>query len=287
MKKVLSKILCLLPDEQYLKMKYRISFGKKLNLDNPETFNEKLQWLKLHDRKDVYTAMVDKSKAKEYVASIIGEEYIIPTLDVYDRFDDIRFEKLPKQFVIKCTHDSGGLVIVKDKNKLDIDSAKNKINKCLRKNYYYHGREWPYKNVKPRIVVEKYMNSLGSDSAIDYKFFCFNGKPEIVLACSDRFSEAGLKETWFDSEWNLLPITEGGHDVDKNLQKPKKFKEMKKLAEKLAKDIAFVRIDFYEFDKKVYFGEITFFPASGFERFDPEEWNKKLGDLIDLSMVKK
>ena len=130
------------------------------------------------------------------------------------------------------------------------------------------------------------MDSLENSSTIDYKFFCFNGKPEIVLACSDRFSKDGLKETWFDSNWNLLPLTEGGHKIDKSIQKPQKFEEMKKLAKKLAKDIAFVRIDFYEFDGKVYFGEITFFPASGFERFDPEEWNKKLGDMIDLSLVK-
>ena len=287
MKKMLSKLLNILPDKQYLKLKYRIVFGKKLNLDRPETFNEKLQWLKLHDRKDIYSVMVDKYEVKKYVANKIGEEYIIPTLGVYDEFNDIRFEKLPEQFVIKCTHDSGGLVIVKDKNKLNINEAKSKIDKCLRRNYFYHGREWPYKNVKPRIIVEKYMNSLGSDSAIDYKFFCFNGKPEIVLACSDRFSKTGLKETWFDSEWNLLPVTEGGHDIDKKMQKPEKFSEMKKLAEMLAKDIAFVRVDFYEFNKKVYFGEITFFPASGFERFDPEDWNEKLGSLIDLSKVKK
>ncbi len=269
-------------DEWFIKRAFYVNFDKELDLLNPRTFNEKLQWLKLHDRKDVYTTMVDKYAVKKYVADIIGNKYIIPTIGVYDNFDDIDFDELPKQFVIKCTHDSGGLVIVKDKAKLDKNKAKSKINKCLRVNYYHRGREWPYKNVKPRIIIENYMSDLGSDSVVDYKFFCFNGEPKIVLACSERFSKSGLKETWFDDKWNLLPVTEGGHDIDKSLKKPDKFDEMKRLAKKLSKNIAFVRTDFYEFNGKVYFGEITFFPASGYERFDPEEWNRKLGDMIEL-----
>lgn len=279
------KLLRVLPDGVYLKLRYKLKFGKKLNLKTPETFNEKLQWLKLHDRKDVYTIMVDKFKVKEYVANIIGEKYVIPTIGIYDKFDEIDFDVLPKQFVIKCTHDSGGLVIVKNKEKLDRNTARKIINKCLATNYYYRGREWPYKNVKPRIIVEKYMKD--TRPIIDYKFFCFNGKPKIVLACSDRFSSDGLKETWFDSDWNLLPITEGGHKTDGNIVKPKKFNEMKQLASQLAERMAFVRIDFYEFSGRVFFGEITFFPASGFEKFVPGEWNKRLGDLIDLGIVER
>ena len=274
-------------DEKFLKKKYYLRTGKKLDLDSPRTFNEKMQWLKLHDRKDIYTTMVDKFEAKKYVANIIGEEYIIPTIGVYNKFDEIDFNKLPNQFVIKCTHDSGGLIICKDKAIFDINEAKKKINKCLRRNYYYSGREWPYRNVEPRIIIEKYMSDIDSCSAIDYKFFCFNGKPEIVLACSDRFCDSGLKETWFDSEWNLLPVTEGGHNIDNSIKKPKRFNKMKSLACKLSKDIAFVRVDFYEFGGKAYFGEITFFPASGFEKFNPEKWNKKLGDMIDLGLVKE
>ena len=281
------KVSKLLPDKQYLSLLHRLKMEKRLDWNNPVTFNEKLQWLKLHDRKDIYTTMVDKCDVKQYVANIIGKSYIIPTIGVYKRFEDIDFDELPKQFVIKCTHDSGGLVICRDKTKLKYEDAEKKISSCLKRNYYYSGREWPYKNVEPRIIVEKYMSDMNSDSVIDYKFFCFNGKPEIVLACSDRFSDSGLKETWFDSEWNLLPVTEGGHDIDKSIKKPKKFSEMKALACKLSKNIAFVRVDFYEFGGKVYFGEITFFPASGFERFNPENWNKNLGDMIDLGLVKK
>lgn len=276
-----------IPDKFFLKIIYKKTFKKSLNLDNPTLFNEKLQWLKLYDRKEIYTKMVDKYEAKKYVASIIGEEYIIPTLGVYEKFDEIDFEKLPNQFVIKCTHDSGGIVIVKDKKTFDRSGARRKINKSLKRNYYYVCREWPYKNVKPRIIIEKYMEDLEHDSAIDYKFFCFNGRPGVVLVCSDRFSKGGLRETWFDSDWNLLPVTEGGHKIDKNIRIPEKNMEMKRLAAKLAKDITFVRVDFYEFNGKVYFGEITFFPASGFEMFSPEEWNKKLGDMIDLELVKK
>lgn len=285
---ILNKIgLPILSDRSYLITSFRIKLGRKPDLDNPQTFNEKLQWLKLHDRKSIYTTMVDKYEAKRYVADIIGEGYIVPTLGVYDRFDKIDFNKLPNQFVIKCTHDSGGLVIVKDKAKLNINKAKRKINRSLKRNYYYPGREWPYKNVKPRILIEKYMVEKKSKELKDYKYFCFNGKPEIILTCSERFSKDGLRETWFDSEWNLLPITEGGHEIDETIKRPKKYKEMSRLARKLSDGIAFVRIDFYEIDGKVFFGEITFFPASGYEIFDPEEWDKKLGEMIDLEPLMK
>lgn len=274
-------------DEKYLRKEHYLIFGEKLNLDNPETFNEKMQWLKLHDRNNTYVKMADKIEAKRYVANIIGNKYIIPTLGVYNRFNDIIFDELPNQFVIKCTHDSGGIIICKDKSSFDVKSAKKKIKKLLKRNFYYAHREWPYKNIKPRIIIEKYMGGKDDVAIKDYKFFCFNGEPNIVLVCTDRFSESGVKETWYDSAWNLLPVTEGGHDTDPNLKCPKRFEEMKKLSKRLSENMPFLRVDFYEIDGRVYFGELTFYPAAGYERFKPESWNKKLGDLIDLGLLEK
>ena len=276
-----------LNDSFYLKYVYKEQTGKKLNLKNPQTFNEKLQWLKIHDRKDIYTTMVDKYEAKKYVASIIGDEYIIPTLGVYDSFDDIDFSKLPNKFVIKCTHDSGGLVICRDKKKLNILEAKQKIEKCLKKNYYYAWREWPYKNVKPRIIIEKYMEDAESNDLKDYKLFCFDGKTKIVLVCSERFSSSNMCESFYDEKWNFINISEDNHRIDSNVMKPVNFELMKNLAWKLSNDIPFIRIDFYEINDKIYFGELTFFPKSGFEKFEPAEYDKLLGDLIDLKERKE
>lgn len=273
-----------LSDEIFLKKKFKIYMGKNLDLNNPKTFNEKLQWLKINDRKPIYTIMVDKYEAKKYVASIIGEEYIIPTLGIYDNFDQINFDSFPNQFVIKCTHDSGGLVIVKDKTQINIQKVRKKINKCLKRNYYWSGREWPYKNVKPRIIIEKYMEDQNTEDLKDYKFFCFGGVPKIILVCSERFSSSNMCETWFDDSWNLLPIKENNHGIDKSIKCPLNFEKMKNLASILSKDIPFVRIDFYEIKNEIYFGEITFFPASGYEKFDPEEWDEKMGDLIELKI---
>ena len=267
-------------DEEYLKILYKLLMNEELNLKQPKTFNEKLQWLKINDRKTIYTKMVDKYEVKKYISDLIGTKYIIPTIGIYDKFEEINFDELPQQFVIKCTHDSGGNVIVKDKSKLNIKSVRKKINKCLKKNFFYQGREWPYKNVKPRIIIEKYMSNHDESELIDYKFFNFNGIPKIILVCSNRSVE--LKETWFDEKFNRLEIKEGGHDIDQNIVKPKKLKEMIELSKKISKNIPFVRTDFYLIKNQVYFGEITFYPASGFERFNPEEWNKKMGDLLLL-----
>lgn len=173
-------------DEKFLKRKYKLILGHSLNLKNPTLFSEKLQWLKLHDRKPIYTTMVDKYEAKKYVANIIGEQYIIPTLGVWDKFEDIDFNKLPNQFVLKCTHDSGGLVICRDKRKFDVKAAKKKINRSLKRNYFWQGREWPYKNVKPRVIAEKYMEDAQSGELKDYKFFCFNGMPKFMYISNDR-----------------------------------------------------------------------------------------------------
>ncbi len=272
-----------LPDDVYLKKLYRATMEMPLNLDDPQTFNEKLQWLKLYDRKPEYTDMVDKYAAKQYVADRIGEEYIIPNYGIWERFEDIDFDKLPDQFVLKCTHDCGGLVICRDKSRLDIDAAKKKIERAMKKNYYLWGREWPYKNVKPRIIAEQYMSdSEQSDELSDYKFMCFNGEVKCIFTCTERFSDTGLKVTFFDREWNRLPYARTHHAFATDIPRPSNLAKMMEAAEKLAKDIPFIRVDFYEVSGKVYFGELTFYPGSGFEGFEPHEWDVELGSWIDL-----
>ena len=268
-------------DEKYIKLVYRIIFGKKLNLENPKTYSEKLQWLKLYDRKKIYTTMVDKYEAKKYVANIIGDEYIIPTLGIYNSFDEIDFSKLPNQFVIKCTHDSGGLVVVKDKNKINIKKVKKIINKCLNNNFYYIGREWPYKNVKPRIIVEKYMCDNKTNELRDYKFFCFDGNPKLMFLATDR-NIGQTKFNFYDLNFNLLPFKQGHPNDYQKIDKPITFNQMIELSKKLSKDIPHVRVDFYEINGRVYFGELTLFHFSGFEKFIPSEWDEKLGNMINL-----
>lgn len=280
-----SKFSRILADKTYLKIYFKCKMGYKLNLKNPQTFNEKLQWLKLYDRNPEYTKMVDKYEVREYIKEKIGEEYLIPLIGVYDKFDDIDFDELPNQFVIKCNHDSGGLVICKDKGKLNIEETRKKINKSLKRNYYYSGREWPYKNVKPRIIIEKYMEDSNKSDLIDYKLFCFNGIPKIVLVCSERFSSSNMCETWFDMNWKLIDMTESGHRVDSTISKPKQLKKMVELSKKLSKNIPFIRVDWYEIGDKLYFGELTFYPASGFEKFEPKEWNKKIGDMLSIDKL--
>lgn len=273
-------------DEKFLKLLFKNKMGYPLDLNNPKTFNEKLQWLKLYDHKLEYTKMVDKYEAKKYVAGIIGEKYIIPTLGIYNKFDEINFDELPNRFVIKCTHDSGGLVICRNKDQFDFANAKKKIEKSLGRNFYYAGREWPYKNVKPRIIVEKYMEDKRTADLTDYKIMCFNGKPEILFTCTERFGN-GLKVTFFDLDWHRLPFKRHYPPSKRNIQKPKNFDLMMEFSKKMAKNIPFVRIDWYEINDKLYFGEYTFYPGNGMEEFTPVEWDRKLGDLINLDLVKK
>ena len=275
-----------LNDIDYLKLMYKRIFEKDLNLENPENFNEKLQWLKLYDRKEEYTKMVDKYEVKKYVANIIGTKYIIPTLGIYEKFEDINLNTLPNQFVIKCTNDSGGIVIIKDKGIVDINSARKKINNCLKINYYYIGREWPYKNVKPRIIVEEYMEDNKHKDLRDFKIFCFNGVPKIILVCSNRNGDSKNTD-FYDTDWNLLPFTREHHKNNpKGIDKPEKLSEMIQIAYKLSKGIPFVRVDLYEINGQVYFGELTFYPSSGFEGFKPEKYDKILGDMIELPKEK-
>ena len=274
--------LIILSDKKYIKLKFKLLCNKKLNLKDPQSFNEKIQWLKLYDRNPKYTKMVDKYEAKKYVSSMIGEEYIIPTLAVYKKFDEIEWDKLPDKFVIKCTHDSGGLVICNDKRKIDKEKAKKKINKSLKKNYYYYSKEWPYKNVKPRIIIEKYLKDDKEEDLKDYKFMCFGGKVKCSFVCLNRNSEKGLHINFYDLDWNKMPFKRHYPNSNTVVPKPINYELMIKLAEKLAKDIPFVRVDFYEVNGNVYFGELTFYPGSGMEEFEPEEYDKILGDMLML-----
>lgn len=277
-----------MPDEQYLKLMYWAILHRKLDLKNPKTFNEKLQWLKLHDRKTEYTVMVDKYEAKRYVAERIGEQYIIPTLGIWEHFDEIDFESLPNQFVLKCTHDSGGLVVCKDKSKLNKSTAREKIERSLKCNYYLSSREWPYKNVPPRIIAEKYMsdiqNAADEESSLkDYKFYCFSGEPKF-LYISDRLDDhTKARVSFANMKWESAPFGRTDYREFEELpERPQHFEEMIKLARVLSEGFTFLRVDLYEINKKVYFGELTFHPCAGFMPFKPEEWDKKLGQLIIL-----
>ncbi len=268
-------------DKFYLKLIFKDKMHKKLDLNNPKSFNEKLQWLKLYDRKEIYTKMVDKYEVKKYISSIIGEEYIIPTIAVYEKFDEINFDDLPDQFVIKCNHDSEGLVICKDKNKLNIEMARKKINRCLKRNYFYLGREWPYKNVKPKIIIEKYMEDKKTKELRDYKFFCFDGEPKLMFIATDR-TKHKTKFNYYDMDFNYLNIRQSYPNDLRDIEKPINFDKMIKLAKKLSKNIPHVRVDFYEINGKVYFGEMTFYHYSGLVPFIPDEWDYKIGEMLKI-----
>lgn len=270
-------------DRKFLEMKWKLYMDYPLNLDNPQSYNEKLQWQKLYDRKPEYTKMVDKYEAKEYVASIIGEEHIIPTIAIYDRVEDIDFDKLPNQFVLKCTHDSGGIVICKEKSKLDRNAALQKLKRGLNTNFFYQNREWPYKDVRARIIAEQYMVDESGYELKDYKWFCFDGEPKALFIASDRGSSTEeTKFDFFDMDFQHLPFTNGHPNASKQITKPMGFDKMKELAGKLSKGLMQVRIDFYDINGKIYFGEITFFHWSGLKPFVPREWDYKLGSYIQL-----
>ncbi|MCR4826972.1 MAG: glycosyl transferase [Bacteroidales bacterium] len=281
-------------DEKYLKMMWRIKFGTKLDLENPKTFTEKLQWLKLYDRKPEYTNLVDKYEVKKIVADMIGEKYIIPTLGVWDSVDEIEWGSLPQQFVLKTTHgsDSGGVVICKDKNTLDKKAAKKKLLKSMKSDVYRTMREWPYKNINKRIIAETYLTDLGTadnqciadcgESQLkDYKFYCFDGEPKFMLIASNRFTTHNFN--YYDMKFNKLPLTSAvGSQADVVFDKPDQFDEMKEIATILSQGFAHIRVDLYCSGGQVYFGELTFYDSSGYDDFSSEEWNKKCGDWIKL-----
>ncbi len=273
-----------LPDDEYLKRRFKAVMGKALDFDNPQTFNEKLQWLKLYNRNPKYTMMVDKYKVRDYIAETLGEKYLIPLLGVWDEPDDINFDELPNRFVLKCNHNSGlGMCICKDKTKLDIKKVKAELKKGLKQDYYLTGREWPYKNVPRKIIAEKFMTLSENVDLMDYKVHNFNGKPKMILVCSQRFTEEGLHEDFYSPEWEKLEVKRPEYPTSEiDIKAPQKLEEMLYLAEKLSKGSPFMRTDFYEIDGKLYFGEITLYPASGLSKFDPEEWDYKFGSWITL-----
>ena len=277
----------LLPDKTFLKLKYRCYTGRKLNLNPPVLYTEKLQWLKLYNRNQLLSKLVDKYEVKDYVSKMIGEEYIIPTLGVWDRPEDIEWDKLPNQFVLKCTHDSGGLVICRDKSKLDIIAAKKKLRKSLKNNFYMAGREWPYKNVHRRIIAEEYMEDESGYELKDYKFFCFNGRCEFFKVDFDR--QKNHHANYFSRTCELMPFGEVvcPPDYNRKLEIPSNIDEMINEAELIAFSVnnAFVRVDLYNINGHIYFGEITFYPGSGFVKFEPEDWDKTFGDLIKLTNI--
>lgn len=288
MNSLTKKITKYIPDKLFLKLKYKLKMGKKLNLKKPQTFNEKLQWLKLYDRKDVYTTMVDKYEVKKYISDVIGEEYVIPTIGIYNKFDDIDFEKLPNKFVMKCTHDSGSTIVCKNKEEFDTENAKKKVNKALKYNYYYSGREWPYKNVKPRIIIEKYMEDDNVGDIIDYKIYSFNGKCNYVMVCTDRMI-GETKFLFYDKNWILQKdMTKDGlkYGDSINIDKPQNLDKMFELASKLSENIPFVRVDFYEVNSKIYFGELTFFPSAGFDIKRLKKTDDIFSSLINIGDVK-
>lgn len=277
-----TKLFEYVPDRIAVSIKYRNHFYKKLDLKNPQTFNEKLQWLKLYDRRPEYTTMVDKYRAKEYVAGVIGEEYIIPTLGVWKSFDEIDFDTLPDQFVLKCNHGSGDAVICKDKASLDIAKAKKQLTDALNKDYYLLSREWPYKNVERRIIAEQYLEDTVTHDARDYKFFCFDGEVKCFKVDFDRFSEHHAN--WYGRDGRLLPY---GEKIcppcpERQLDMPECLDTIMELAGKLSRGLPFIRTDFYYVNNRIYLGELTFYPASGLLPFTDDEWDRIMGSWLKL-----
>lgn len=270
-------------DRKYLERVYKARMGRPLNLENPQLFSEKLQWLKLYDRNPLYTQLVDKYRVREYVAEKIGEEHLIPLLGVWDDPDDIDFDALPDQFVLKCNHNSGtGMCICRDKSKLVYKAVRKELKKGLQENFYLRHREWPYKDVPRKIICEQYMtdNSM-TDELTDYKFFCFHGVAKVMYVSKDICSSP--RTNFFDMDFNPLPIRLKDPPADILPQKPEHFDKMKQFSEVLSKDIPFLRVDFYSSQECVFVGELTFYHAGGFVKVSPPEWDQKFGSWIHLS----
>lgn len=281
-KRILLRLAVPLPDPLYLKLVYFIKMKGYLNLKKPISYNEKLNWLKIHDRKPQYKAVVDKYEAKRIASELIGEEYIIPTYGVWDNFDSIDFSKLPEEFVLKTTHDSGGVVIVRGSNKADKTIIKRKIDESLRKNYYYDFREWPYKNIKPRIIAEKVISET---IPIDYKFFVFNGEIDSVMVCTDRAS-GHPSFRFYDKKWNRLIYMKKELEPENDLEKPENFEEMISIVKKLAEGFVHIRVDLYNEEGKIYFGELTLYNQGGFDTDITRDTDLYWGAKIDLSLVR-
>lgn len=277
-------------DNIYLNMSYFLLMGKNLNLSNPRSLNQKINWLKLYDRKKEYIDMVDKYNAKEYIARVIGKDYVIPTLGVWDDALDIDFGSLPNKFVLKCTHDYGSTIICKDKRSVSIESIRRKLAKCLKRNYFWLGREWAYKGIKPRIIAEQYIEDTEIKDLIDYKFYCFGDVVDCVLVCIGRDS-GNTKFYFFDRDWNLKRYNKLGQEapVGFTLPRPKNIDKMFEIAKKLSvvSGAQFLRVDLYNVNGKIYFGELTFYPDCGMDINRLPEADEYFGSLVDLSKVRK
>lgn len=274
-------------DEKYLKLMYKSKMGKKLDFNNLTTFNEKLQWLKINNKNKFYTKLVDKYEVREYIKQVLGEEYLIPLVGVWDDAKDINLDLLPNEFVLKCNHDSGGIIVCKDKSKLDMNKITKDLNKRLSKNFYYIGREWPYKDIKPKIICEEILKTKDGRLPVDYKFSCFNGNVDNVMLCMGR--ETGkTKFYFFDKDWNLLRYNVAGKEVpeDFTLHKPKMIDKMFEIAKVLSKDLPYVRVDLYCEEEQIYFGELTFYPDCGFDSNLLKETDELFGSMIDLDIIK-
>lgn len=280
----LKKSLRFLPDKTYIKLYYRLRVGRPLNTENPTTLNEKLQWLKFNYRFPLQSIVSDKLLVRDYVAEKIGAEYLIPLLGSWENYDDVDFDKLPEQFVLKCNHDSGGLVVCTDKSKLNHKEAKRKLEKSLKSNFFYIGREYQYRNIKPRIICEQFISDNGK-VPMDYKIYCFNGKPDVILVCRDRFSNNSHRASYlyFDQDWKFQPLNKGDENlVDVDILKPKNLDEMIEIARELSKDFFFARIDLYNIDGQIYFGEITLSPNSGFDPDIKYETDLMFGEKLKI-----
>ena len=281
---LVKKSLRFLPDKSYIKLYYRLRVGRKLNMNNPTTLNEKLQWLKFNYRFPLQSIVSDKLLVREYVKDKIGEKYLIPLIGSWKKYDDIDFSMLPEKFVLKCNHDSGGLVVCNDKEKLNHIEARRKIEKSLSSNFFYIGREYQYRNIKPMILCEKFISDNGN-VPMDYKIYCFNGVPDVILVCKDRFSKNTHRASYyfFDQEWQFQPLNKGDENIKNvDINKPKNLDEMIDIAKELSKDFVFARIDLYNIDGKIYFGEITLSPNSGFDPDIKYETDLMFGQKLEI-----
>lgn len=267
-------------DEQFIRLQYALKMKKNLNLENPTTFNEKLQWLKLNDQNPKYTQLVDKYAVRAFVKERIGAEYLIPIYGVYENYEAIDFEALPQKFVLKMNHTSGGVFIIQDKSQINHEKLKMEINRWLASNYYWMHREWPYKNIKPKIIAEKFMVDESEHDLKDYKFFCFDGEPQFLYIASER--DTALKFDFFDLDFNWLPVKQMVGNSEGKIQKPKKYEEMIELARTLSEGIPHVRVDLYNNNGEIYFGELTFYHNGGHEPFIPDTYDYKFGEFLQL-----
>lgn len=276
-----------IPDELYLKIIFRSVFRYSLDFKNVKTYNEKLQWLKLYYRKEELPKLVDKLVVRDYIKKVIGQEYLIPLIAKYDSVESIDWDELPDAFVLKCTHGSGCNIVCTNKSELDIEEAKQKLKRWMKTDYFYSGREWPYKHVSPRIIAEKYMVDGSGYELKDYKFFCFDGEPKICFVATDRGKkDTEVKFDFFDMNFSHLDIVQHHPISGKELTKPLSFEEMIRISRKLSRNFPHVRIDFYDINGHVYFGEFTFFHHSGLVPFHPKEWDYTLGSWLQLPATK-